>query len=161
MAYKHSWCSTFPEVVINSLHHERHSFRKLHTHCIPIHHVFFLISPVSKLYLKLAKRMKVFQTFFRCLYKTVHVLWHLIFVYRLIYRGKNTFSVPKLFPLPSLFQSRQLCWPCSAYLKLRGIFYNIYIYPATHPALLSPPHCSPHILSISGCLVLSRSDQRS
>lgn len=41
IAYKHSWCSAFPEVVINSLHHERHSFCKQHTSFIPIHHVFF------------------------------------------------------------------------------------------------------------------------
>jgi len=70
----------------------------------------------------------------------------------------HTFSVPELFPLASLFQFRQLCWPCSAYLKLMGIFYNIYIYLATHPALLSPPNCSPHIPSISGCLDLIKQD---
>ncbi len=86
--------------------------------------------------------------------------WQQIFVYRLINRGEetplHTFSVPELFPRPSLFQSRQLCWPCSAYLKLRGIFYNIYIYLTTHPALQSPPHFPPPPPSYSPNIRLPR-----
>jgi len=53
IAYKHSWCSAFPELVINSLHHERNDFHKQYSRCIPIHHLFVVISPVSKFYIKL------------------------------------------------------------------------------------------------------------